>query len=86
MNFLTHAIRGCRDLPGYGPHPGTLTLGIYVIAAALAGVRNGGWNGFFGSAAIGLACLGPFYLYGAYSRSKDYEQDMINLMKKIKDA
>jgi hypothetical protein len=67
---------GAGYLEGYGHHPGTLVLLIYIVAAGLSGVQRGGWDGFIGGCAVGLICLGPFYLIGCYSRAKDYEEDM----------
>lgn len=86
MRVFKRIYNGCRDIEGYGPHPGTMILVGYIIAAGLAATDKGGWNGFLGGMAIGAACLGPFYLWGAYSRGKLYERDQINLLKIIKDV
>jgi hypothetical protein len=86
MNILRHAVRGCTDLPGYGPHPGTKVLLIYMIFAGFAGTDKGGINGFVGGMLIAMACLGPFYLIGAVSRSRDLDRDQAQLLKMIKDV
>lgn len=86
MNIIGHAIRGCRDLEGYGPHPGTKILLIYMICAGFAGTDKGGINGFVGGILIALVCLGPFYLIGAVSRSRDLDRDQAQLLKMIKDV
>lgn len=86
MKLLKHCIRGCRDLEGYGPHPGTDMLLIIILIGGLAGVDKGGINGFIGGSLFALVMTLPLYLHGAYTRSRLYEQDQVRLMKKIKDA
>ncbi len=86
MQFFKHIINGCKDLPGYGPHPGTAVLLIVILVGGLAGVDKGGWAGFIGGAAFSCIMTMPLYLHGAYSRGKLYEQSKVRLMKEIKDA
>jgi hypothetical protein len=86
MKLLKHTINGCRDLPGFGPHPGTGVLLIVILVGGLAGVDKGGVNGFIGGAAFSFLMTMPLYLHGAYSRGKLYEQSKVRLMKEIKDA
>ncbi len=83
---VKHMIRGCRDLEGYGPHPGTDMLFIIILIGGLAGVDKGGINGFIGGSLFALVMTLPLYLHGAYSRSKLYERDQVNLLKTIKES
>ncbi len=86
MPLLKHIINGCRDLPGYGPHPGTGITAFYILVCGLAGAQRGSWAGFFGGAAFGAAFFIPMYLIGAYDRGRLYERDKVQLMREIKDA
>ena len=86
FKFVKHMIRGCRDLEGYGPHPGTAMLFIVSIAGGLAGIDKGGFNGFVFGYLFAFFMTAPLYLHGAYSRSKLYERDQINLLKTIKES
>ncbi|MHC4621138.1 MAG: hypothetical protein ACYTEQ_25610 [Planctomycetota bacterium] len=62
MTWIRHVIRGCRNTPECGAHPGTPWLCAFVVIGAAAA----GWTGALGM----LAAIGPFYLYGAYARSR----------------
>ena len=83
---IKHMIRGCCTLEGYGPHPGTDMLFIIALIGGLAGVDKGGINGFIGGSLFALVMTLPLYLHGAYSRSKLYERDQVNLLKTIKES
>ena len=73
---MKHTIRyittGMRDLPGYGPHPDEGFFVILILAAAVIGIVQGG----FTSAVIGVVgavlIYGPWYLFRAYIRGRDY--------------
>lgn len=86
IQLIKHCIRGCRDLEGYGPHPGTSMLFIVGLVGGLAGVDKGGLNGFIFGGLFAFFVTLPLYLHGAYSRSKLYERDQVQLLRKIKDA
>lgn len=86
MKLLKHCIRGCRDLPGYGPHPGTAILFVITLVGGIAGVDKGGLNGFIFGSLFAFLMTAPLYLHGAYERSKLYERDQVQLLRKIKDA
>ena len=86
IKFFKRIWRGSGYLEGYGHHPGWATFGIYILAAGLAGIKNGGLtDGFFGGCVIGLVALGPFFILGCWSRAVEYERDVqrtFNLLKK----
>ncbi len=86
MRVFKRIFDGCRDLPGYGPHPGTGVTAFYILVCGLAGAQRGSLAGFFGGAAFGAAFFIPMYLIGAYDRGKLYEESKVRLMRKIKDA
>lgn len=81
MKLFKRIWRGAGYLEGYGHHPGWATLGIFVLAAGLAGIRQGGLDGFVGGCVIGLVSLAPFFMMGCYSRAVDYEQDVERTFK-----
>lgn len=71
MQFIRQTIRGIRNLPYVGSHPGTPMLGILVGLGALAGFLRGDfeWIRVLGGALGMLVFFLPMYLYGAYSRA-----------------
>lgn len=69
MNALRHMIRGCGTLPHVGPHHGTLMLLVMVTLGAAAGAQRD-WRLVLAGAGVMLAVMGPFYLWGAYDRSR----------------
>lgn len=69
MKTFRHIIRGCGNLKHCGEHPGTPILVGFTLIGAVAGA-NGGWFGALMGAAAMLAFNGPFYLWGAYDRSR----------------
>ena len=72
-HLIRHIIRGCRTLPHYGEHPGTIMFVALILFGAVAGAR-GGWIGALIGVGAMLAFNGPFYLYGAYERSREEER------------
>ncbi len=86
MLLLKRIINGCRDLPGFGPHPGTLLLFIMAAVGGLAGIDKGGVNGFIGGSLFAFLMTLPLYLIGAYSRGRLYDESKQRLMRTIKDA
>lgn len=71
---VVQTARGCMTLPHVGEHPGSLLMVMFLLMAGLAGVKNGGTVGFIGGACIMALGMGPFYLYGAYSRAELSDQ------------
>ena len=61
-------------------------LFIVGLVGGLAGVDKGGLNGFIFGGLFAFFVTLPLYLHGAYSRSKLYERDQVQLLRKIKDA
>lgn len=61
---------GLRNLPHYGPHPGTSILVVLVFLGMCASGSVGRplWEG----SGVMLLFFGPLYLMGAWSRGKDY--------------
>lgn len=75
MKFIKRIIRGCKNLPKYGPHPGTSFLVIFTsVFILVGGIEHGIYGIIFGGLLV-LFCLLPLYLYGAYSRAIDEEND-----------
>lgn len=72
-NALEHVIRGCGNVPGYGDHPGAVTLIMLVLMGFAAGASRS-WERAFIGAAVMLAVFGPMYLYGAYDRSRSADR------------
>lgn len=58
---------GCRDLPEYGEHPGTVILAVMVVAGLFAGGLVGGL--------VMLLIFGPIYLMGAHDRGRAFRMD-----------
>jgi len=69
MKTLKHIIRGCGNVPGYGDHPGTGFLCMFLILFVVAGIPEI-TRMIFGFIAW-LVFIVPLYLLGAYSRSKE---------------
>jgi hypothetical protein len=67
-SVLRQMVRGCRDLPHVGGHPGAEYLLMFISLGAFAGA-NGGLVGVLGSAAVMALFVAPLYLYGAYDRA-----------------
>lgn len=66
---IRQCIRGTRDLPGVGSHPGTMWVILFPLGGAVAGLEHGITGGIIGVLAF-LALFGPLYLYGAYERAE----------------
>jgi hypothetical protein len=62
--MMFHIVRGFKNLPGYGYHPG---VRIFVLLVSF-GLLGAGW---LGGIAVGIT-IGPMLCYGAYQRSRDY--------------
>ena len=84
FKFFKRAWMGAGYLEGYGHHPGTGILAIYILASGLAGARDGGWNGFFGGMAIATVFFLPIFILGSVSRAKDYERDVEQTFERLK--
>ena len=63
-SMMFHIVRGFKNLPGYGYHPG---VGIFVLLVAF-GLLGASW---LGATAV-IVVFGPMLCYGAYTRSRDY--------------
>ena len=69
MKLLKDAIRGCRDLPHCGPHPGNTIF----LVLMFFGTASGAGKGLAGIVISGVAMLLvilPLYLTGAVSRAR----------------
>lgn len=73
MTIISRIFRGCGYLPGYGSHPGTGALFLFIAMAAVAGLRAG-WRGALLGACVMGAVFGPMYLYGAYDRARSFDR------------
>lgn len=83
LKFFKRIWMGAGYLEGYGYYPGYTVLSIYILASGLAGIRQGGWDGFWGGIAIALLAFGPIFLAGCYSRAKNYEQDVESTFNRL---
>jgi uncharacterized membrane protein len=72
MRLLRQVLRGCGDLPGVGPHPGSFYLVAFILMGALAGAR--GHVGPLAGALIMAAVVVPLYLLGAYERAEESDR------------
>lgn len=84
LKFFKRIWMGAGYLEGYGHHPGTPVLLIFILAAGLAGIDKGGLDGFLGGAFVGFICLVPFYIIGCVERARGYEQDVVATMDRLK--
>jgi hypothetical protein len=69
-----HKIKlGLSDLPGYGPHPGTVIVLVLIAFGGFGGadLEHSLLGGLMGML-IMTACFGPLYLLGAYGRGDSY--------------
>jgi hypothetical protein len=69
MAVLRAVIRGCGDVPGYGPHPGAPVLLMLVIMGFVAGLARGFLGALIGAAVMAVLFGVPF-LFGAYDRGR----------------
>lgn len=69
MKLLKDAIRGCKDLPHCGPHPGNTILLVLMFFGTASGVEKG-LAGVAVSGVVMLLALLPLYLTGAVSRAR----------------
>jgi len=69
-SVLRQIWRGMGYLPCVGSHPGNIYMIAMSGAGAIAGGGQGGLPGVFVGVLIMWIGLGPFYLYGCYSRAK----------------
>lgn len=84
MNIFRHIIRGAGYLEGYGHHPGTGMLLLFIFIGGIAGAERGGWAGFFGGMAFSSVFFLPLYIWGCIDRSKDSDRAQKRLLKHIK--
>ena len=70
MKTVRRVIAGCGYLEGYGHHPGTAIMCLFIIAATAAGAHRG-YTGALVGALISCGVLVPLYLAGAYGRAKE---------------
>lgn len=61
-------VRGCRELPFVGPHPGSQIVLVFTALGALAGHRGGVWGALGGALFMALFIV-PMYVKGAYDRA-----------------
>ena len=84
MNIIRHIIRGAGYLEGYGHHPGTGIMLLFIFIGGLAGVQRGDWAGFFGGMILSAIFYLPLYCWGCIDRSKASDQTQKKLLKTIK--
>lgn len=81
--FFERAWAGAGYLEGFGHHPGWLTLGIFILGAALAGIERGGLVGFAVGAITATCALAPFFIAGCVSRAREYEKDVEKTFQRL---
>lgn len=62
-------IKGCKYLPEYGYHPGTVMFVSFTVLGAIMGA-SGGWIGALIGGSITFTIFGVLYFSGAYDRGK----------------
>lgn len=72
--------KGCWYLEGYGEHPGLVLLVIMILAGILSGLGKG-WLTMLAGGAFMFAVWGPMFMYGAYSRTKEWQKSEYNRKK-----
>ena len=73
MKLIKDIIQGAKDLPGFGPHPGTGIMIALVIAGGLAGLERGLGGFLFGAAFMSLWIV-PMWMAGCVGRARDYQR------------
>lgn len=73
VRAIRRVLRGMGYLHGYGHHPGTATLVLFVVMGTIAGAERGAARAVIG-AGVMLAVFGPMYLIGAHGRGRDHER------------
>ena len=73
MKIFKDILQGAGDLPGYGPHPGTGIMFVFLLMGGLAGVDRGGWVGFLGGAAFAALFVVPLWCVGCVDRARSYQ-------------
>lgn len=81
MRVIRQIIRGARDLPGVGPHPGTDLLVLSLFVGALAEVGKGGLWGALVGALVMLVGLTPLWMWGCYERAELSDRRRQRLLK-----
>lgn len=74
MKLIKDIIQGAGYLEGYGKHPGTDMLLVFILMGGLAGAGKGGWPGFFGGALVMILFMGPLWIIGCVGRARDYQR------------
>lgn len=73
MKLLRDIVQGAGYLEGYGDHPGTDLLLVFILMSGLAGAQRGGLVGFLGGAAIMALVMVPIWCIGCVGRARDYQ-------------
>ena len=74
IKHIKRILKGCGYLEGYGTHPGTEWIMLFIFVGFMVGISDGTFYGFLGAGLFALF-FGPIYLYGAWSRGKCFEKD-----------
>ena len=84
MRLIRDIIRGSGDLPGVGPHPGTVVALGFIAMGALAGAQRGGlWGAVGGGLVMALGIL-PFWVIGCIDRARISDRQGQRLMGYLK--
>ena len=78
FKFFRDIKRGAGYLEGYGDHPGTDFLIVFVLMGGIAGIQRGGIWGFIGGCLVMLLGMGPLWIAGCVSRVRSWDQSSYN--------
>ena len=74
MNIIKKIYRGAGYLEGFGNHPGTGFMLLYIVVAGIVGAGSGSLWGFIGGSIMGALPIIPMWMYGCVSRYDAYER------------
>lgn len=78
MKVIRDIIQGAGYLEGYGDHPGTPMLIIFILMGGIAGIEKGGLFGFIAGSLVMALIMGTFWVVGCVDRARDYQRDNKN--------
>ena len=74
IKFIKDAWRGAGYLEGYGDHPGTGMLIVFILMGGITGMQRGGLWGFLDGCLIMVLCFGPLWIAGCIGRARSYDR------------
>jgi hypothetical protein len=74
MKLIRDIVQGAGYLEGFGEHPGTDFLFIFVLMGAIGGALKGGGLGALAGALAMIVFVGPLWCIGCVGRARDYQK------------